>query len=173
MRIQRLNGRDVLQGFDCGVKDLNDWLDMHARENERRNLSRTFVLIVDAEQVIGYYSLTMGGVQAADLPKKLGRGLPGFDIGMVLLARLALARALHGQGLGRNLMVDAILRAATAGNNAAARFIAVDPIDESARGFYRAFGFQDIAGDERGRMYLRIDEALIALGVGIRTSDDD
>ena len=62
-------------------------------------------------------------------------------------------------------MIDAIVRAATAGKSAAARFIAVDPIDESARKFYVKFGFQEIVGDERGRMYLRIDEALLALGL--------
>ena len=41
----------------------------------------------------------------------------------------------------------------------AARFIAVDPTDDSARRFYDRFGFADIAGDGHGRMYLRIDEA--------------
>jgi GNAT superfamily N-acetyltransferase len=155
------------------VKELNDWLVNHAEENQRRNLSRTFVLIDDAEEVVGYYSLTMGGVRVTDLPKRLGRGLPDFDIGMVLLARLALASRLHGQGFGRDLMVDAILHAATAGENAAARFIAVDPIDESARSFYVAFGFRDIVGDDRSRMYLRIDDALAALQGGLDTGDEN
>lgn len=171
MRIERLSGHHLLEKFDCSVKELNDWLVNHAEENQRRNLSRTFVLIDDAEDVVGYYSLTMGGVRVADLPKRLGRGLPDFDIGMVLLARLALTGRLHGQGLGRDLMVDAILHAATAGENAAARFIAVDPIDESARSFYVAFGFRDIEGDDRNRMYLRIDVALAALREGLDTGD--
>lgn len=60
-------------------------------------------------------------------------------------------------------MVDAILHASIAGDNAAARFISVDPIDQSARGFYSTFGFQDIGGDELGRMYLRIIDAVAAL----------
>jgi len=173
VRIERLNGNHILERFDCGVKELNDWLVNHAVENQRRNLSRTFVLIDDADEVVGYYSLTMGGVRIADLPKRLGRGLPDFDIGMVLLARLALVERLHGQGLGRDLMVDAILHAATAGENAAARIIAVDPIDETARGFYTAFGFRNIEGDDRSRMYLRIDVALAALREGLNTGDEN
>jgi len=172
VRIERLNGHHILEKFDCGVKELNDWLVNHAVENQRRNLSRTFVLIDGADEVVGYYSLTMGGVRVADFPKRLGRGLPDFDIGMVLLARLALVGRLHGQGLGRDLMVDAILHAATAGENAAARFIAVDPIDVSARNFYTAFGFRDIEGDERSRMYLRIDVALAALREGLGTGEE-
>jgi GNAT superfamily N-acetyltransferase len=165
VRIERLTPNHNVSGFECGVKELNDWLSIHSQENQRRNISRTFVVVEDADEVVGYYSLSMGGVQAIDLPPKLRGGLPRYDIGMVLLGRLALARPLHGRGLGRDLMIDAIVRAATAGKSAAARFIAVDPIDESARKFYVKFGFQEIVGDERGRMYLRIDEALLALGL--------
>jgi len=33
----------------------------------------------------------------------------------------------------------------------------------AARAFYTAFGFRPVDGDPRGRMYLRIDEALTAL----------
>ena len=163
MRIERIRPQHVLKDFDCGVKELNEWLFKHAIENEKRDLSRTFVLLNDSDEVIGFYSLTMGGVSVERLPKKLARGLPKFDIGMVLLGRLAISSRVQRQGLGRDLMVDAILHASIAGDNAAARFISVDPIDESARGFYAAFGFQNIEGDELGRMYLRIIDAVAAL----------
>jgi GNAT superfamily N-acetyltransferase len=162
VRVELLTAAHVIDGFDCGVKSLNDWLINHALLNQNRNLSRTFLLVDDSDVVIGFYSLTMGGVSAENLPRRLGRGLPKYDIGMVLLGRLALRTSIQGQGLGRDLMVDAIMRAATAGESAAARFVAVDPIDESARNFYRAFGFLEVPGDERGRMFLRIDEALDA-----------
>jgi hypothetical protein len=59
-----------------------------------------------------------------------------------------------------------VLRAAVAGEHAAARFIAVDPIDEDARSFYAAFGYKAVEGDDGGRMYLRIDEALPVLDEG-------
>lgn len=171
MRVEKLGQQHAVDNFDCGVKALDSWLSNHALENQRRNLSRTFVLINDADEVVGYYSLTMGGVSSTDLPNRLGRGLPNYDIGMVLLGRLALASRVQGQGLGRDLMVDAILHAAAAGENAAAMFIAVDPIDQSARGFYKAFGFRDIQGDEQSRMYLRIDEALAALNDGLGANE--
>lgn len=163
MRIERLNQGHVLSGFDCGIKSLNDWLVYHAHENERRDISRTFLLIDDSDEVIGYYSLSMGGVNAANLPKKLGRSLPNYDIGMVLLGRLAVATRSQGQKLGRDLFIDAIFHASAAGEHAAARFIGADPIDESARSFYAKFGFRDVGGDELGRMFLRIDDALQAL----------
>jgi ribosomal protein S18 acetylase RimI-like enzyme len=163
MQIEHVNSGHDLSRFSCGVKSLDDWLRSHAVENERRRLSRTFVLVDDAGLVVGYYSLTMGGVAKADLPARLGRGLPGYQIGMVLLARLAIDSGRQGEGLGRDLLVDAILHAGAAGQHAAARFLGVDPIDDAARRFYSRFEFQGVEGDERGRMYLRIDDALDAI----------
>jgi predicted N-acetyltransferase YhbS len=163
LRVERLALRHDLGGFACGVDALDSGLRAYALENQVRNLSRTFVLVDDGGQVIGYYSLTMGGVRRQELPPRYGRGLPSYEIGMVLLARLAVAERHQGSGLGRDLLVEAIERAAAAGQHAAARFIAVDPIDEHARSFYGAFGFRRVDGDNADRMYLRIDEALAAI----------
>jgi GNAT superfamily N-acetyltransferase len=160
MRVERLGAEQNIGSFHSGVKALDDWLRLHALENQRRNLSRTFLLIGDGGDVAAYYALTMGGVAKSRLPASYGRGLPNVELGMVLLARLAVAAEQQGRGLGRDLLVDAIFQAALAGEHAAARFIAVDPIDDSARRFYSHFGFRDVPGDGDGRMYLRIDEAL-------------
>jgi GNAT superfamily N-acetyltransferase len=164
VRVERLGGHHEVGNFSCGVKDLDDWLSVHALDNQRRDLSRTFLLLDDADRVVGYYALTMGGVRREALPTRYGRGLPKFDIGMVLLARFAITVERQGRGLGRDLLIEAIERAADAGTHVAARFIAVDPIDEAARAFYAKFGFRLVEGDMEGRMYLRIDEALAALG---------
>lgn len=164
MYIERLGDHHHLDDFICGVKALDDWLKNHALENQRRDLSRTFVLVDEfSHEVVGYYSLTMGQVVRSELPRAYSRGLPDLPIGMVLLGRLAISEAAQGQGHGRDLLVDAILQAVRAGAHAAARFIAVDPIDEGARTFYRRFGFRDVRGDEEGRMYLRLKDAIAAL----------
>jgi GNAT superfamily N-acetyltransferase len=105
----------------------------------------------------------MGGVRKEALPKKLGRRLPPYDIGMVLPARLAIERELHGRGYGRDLMIAAVEEAAVAGQHAAARFIAVDPIDAQTRRFCAKYGFADLPDDPGGRMFMRIDEAIATL----------
>jgi GNAT superfamily N-acetyltransferase len=164
VRVERLEEHHQLGTFSCGVKALDDWLRDHALDNQQRNLSRTFVLLDDGDRVIGYYALTMGGVRREELPARYGRGLPRFEIGMVLLARFAIVDNHQAEGLGRDLLIEAIERAADAGTQVAARFIAVDPIDENARAFYDKFAFKQIQGDSGGRMYIRIDDALAALG---------
>ena len=163
MRVERLADHHEVTTFTCGVKALDDWLSNHALENQRRNISRTSVLVSDTEEVVGYYALTMGGVRRDELPEAYRSRLPRYELGMVLLARLAIASGWQGKGHGRDLLVDALIQAAKAAQYAAARFIAVDPIDDSAKSFYRAFGLREVEGDPGGRMYLRIDHALEAL----------
>lgn len=164
MYVERLGDHHRLDDFTSGVKSLDDWLKAHALENQRRDLSRTFVLVDEfSHEVTGYYSLTMGQVVPSELPRAYGRGLPDLPIGMVLLGRLAISETAQGEGHGRDLLVDAILQAVRAGEHAAARFITVDPIDDGARTFYPKFGFKDIRGDGEGRMYLRLKDAIAAL----------
>ncbi len=97
MHIEPLDPRHDLAQFECGAKELDDCLRIHAIEYKRRNLSRTVVLIDDADEVVGCYSLTMGGVRKSELPARYGRGLPGFEIAMVLLARMAIASRRQGE----------------------------------------------------------------------------
>ncbi len=163
MRIERLDQGHQIENFTCGEKVLDDWLRLHALANQVRNLSRTHLLVDDADVVVGYYSLAMGGIAPGDPPGRYGRGLPPIEIGMVLLGRLAVASAMQGVGLGRDLLIDAIRVAAAAGELVAARLIAVDPFNDRARSFYAAFGFRGIPDDPDGRMFIRIDEAIDAL----------
>jgi hypothetical protein len=91
MQVERLSSRHQLAAFTSGVKQLDEWLKAHALDNQNRDLSRTFVLVEDDGAVVGYDSLTMGGVRKHQPPPPYWRGLPDVDIGMVLLGRLAIA----------------------------------------------------------------------------------
>lgn len=71
---------------------------------------------------------------------RLGRGSPRV-IPAILLARFALDRNLHGQGFGKQLLIDALGRALNAINAAGGRLIVVDALHERAAMFYSHFGF--------------------------------
>jgi hypothetical protein len=161
--VEPLSDQHLVADFSCGKKPLDDWLAHYALENGRRRLSNTYVLSEDGRSVIGYYSITMGGTTQAELPRKLGRGLPTrIDIGCALLARLAVAIEWAHRGLGTSLLVHAVQRIVFAAETIAARFVAVDPLDEEARQWYAERGFTAIDGDEGGRMFLRLDDAIRA-----------
>jgi len=90
------------------------------------------------------------------------RGLPGYPVGMVLIARLAVDRPEQGAGLGTRLLADALRMAVLAGETVAARLIAVDAIDEPAARFYRQHGFTETL-DQPLRLYRRMKDVRASL----------
>jgi GNAT superfamily N-acetyltransferase len=84
-------------------------------------------------------------IERDTLTKKQGRGSPD-RISCYLLARLALDRALHRQGLGSQLLASALTRAAIAAPDVGGRYVIVDAIDDAAVSFYVHHGFAPIAG---------------------------
>lgn len=121
------------------------------------------MLIDDKDQVVGFYSLAMGGIEKGAAPTRLVRGLPRHPVPMVLLARLAIDESAQGAGLGTSLLFEALHRAALAAEHAAARLIAVDPIDEDGRRFYVRWGFAPVEGDAGGRLFVRTRDSLASL----------
>jgi predicted N-acetyltransferase YhbS len=161
MRLERLEAHHVLTGFSSGNDELDTWLRRHALAAQRMDSARTFVLTRD-DQVIGYFSLTMGSVSRTDAPAKLVRGLPNYPLGMVLLARLAIGQAHQRAGLGALLLAEALRKAVIAGEAAAARLVVVDAIDEPAARFYERYGFIR-APEHPLRLYRRMKDVRASL----------
>jgi GNAT superfamily N-acetyltransferase len=60
---------------------------------------------------------------------------------VIVLGRLAVDKAFHGQGLGTGLLRDAVLRAIQAAEIAGVRAILVHAISAEAKRFYENHGF--------------------------------
>lgn len=160
-RLERLEAYHDFAQFRSGNDALDSWLRQHAVAAQKMDSARTFVLVAD-EGIVGYFSLTMGSVLRADAPAALVRGLPGYPVGMVLLARLAIDSSRHGQGLGGLLLTEALRKAVAAGEAAAARLVVVDAIDEAAERFYTHHGFLAIP-EHPGRLYRRMKDIRASL----------
>jgi GNAT superfamily N-acetyltransferase len=91
--------------------------------------------------VVGYYTLVFGQVEYSDAPERLTKGLARHAVPIMLLARLAIATAWQGKGLGSGLLKDAMLRTLQAADIAGIRAFAVHAKDDGARSFYEHFGF--------------------------------
>ena len=137
---ERITPKHDLGGFRCGRPDLDHWLVQAAVDADRAGTARTFVRS-DAGRVIAYLSLCPHEVRRESLPGSLAKGGPNA-IPAILLARLALDQRLHGEGLGEQLLVDALERATAAVTAAGGRVIVVDAIDDRAARFYERYGFQ-------------------------------
>lgn len=131
------------KSFDCGERSLNQYLYRYANQDIRRRINRVFAASPpDAPwQVIGYYSLSAGSLDATDLPEEFRRRLPGYPVPVVLLGRLAVAESHQGKGLGSILLADALQRIAQASQVMAVYAAIVDALNDRAAEFYRQFGF--------------------------------
>lgn len=92
--------------------------------------------------MVGYYALAAGSVEPAQAPERVKKGLARHPIPVILLARLAVDRREHGNGLGKALLKDALIRAAGAATAIGARAVLVHAKDEEARTFYEHFDFE-------------------------------
>jgi GNAT superfamily N-acetyltransferase len=165
LRLERLGAGHDLSGFASGAEELDSWLHRHALAAQQTDTARTFLLIRVGEagdRVAGYFSLTMGSVLRADAPATLVRGLPGHPVGMVPLARLAIDRSEQGRGLGALLLAEALRKAVTAGEAAAARLVVVDALDDQAAKFYAHHGFISAPGHPL-RLYRRMKDIRASL----------
>lgn len=151
-----------LSSFRSSRDALDLWLRNHALRADRAGVSRTTVWTAPGDPVVvAFHAITPTQFMRADLPSRaLSAGhnvVPGYLIG-----RLALDQTLHGEGLGSQLLLDALERIVSAAAEAGGRLIAVDALDDRARRCYRHHDFQPIEGSNR--LVMKISTARAALG---------
>ena len=146
--------------FDCGNENLDRYIREQATQNLRRGISRPFVAVPleEPKRIAGFFTLSATLVVASELPPEMAKRLPRHPIPAALLGRLAVDRTFARRGLGGILLSDAIKKAITAAETVAMTVVIVDPIDDTARTFYAAFGFRDLQGPQL-RMFLVLPRA--------------
>jgi GNAT superfamily N-acetyltransferase len=147
-RSRRLAPEHQTADFDCGNEALDRWLREQALRAEEAAIAATTVWTPPAEdRVVGYFSVAPTQLRRSELPRGSTGGystVPGY-----LLGRLALHRELQGQGLGTQLLLDALEVIVAAAEHGAGRIIVVDAIDEHAAAFYELHGFVRVHGAMR------------------------
>jgi predicted N-acetyltransferase YhbS len=138
--IEKLSRSHAVDGFDCGQKSLNRFLERFAFPNQQANASQTYVALTDKE-VVGFYTLTVGEVAYDDAPERLIKGLAKHPVPIMLLARLAVSTIWQGKGIGSGLLKDAMQRTLQAADIAGIRAFIVHAKDEKAQKFYAHFDF--------------------------------
>lgn len=135
-----LAGRHNLAEFRCAESELNRWLIQRASVNQAEGATRTFVICAGHDRVIAYYSLCAGAILRELAPSTVRRNMPE-PIPVAILARLAVDSQWSGQGIGRELLRDAILRAIRLSCEMGIRALLCHAINERAKQFYLRHGF--------------------------------
>lgn len=151
---RRLLPGDILDGFDCGVVLIDEWLASHARMAERQGTAVAYITMDSTGALAGFYSLSAHCLERSSIAGGwLRRNVPE-QVPAILLGMLGVDRRFQGMGLGRMLLHDAVVRSLSSSREIGARALVVDPVDGAAARFYGTAGFQPIP--ESGRMFLKL-----------------
>ena len=159
--IRRLEEQDAVASFDCGDEPLNNYIRRHAWTNQQKSsIGVTYVAIEEAapRAVIGYFTLASASASRDVFPGKLVRGLPPYDVPLILLARLAVDTRFAGRGLGHALISEAFKISLRIAAHLGCRGIITDAYRDRI-GWYARYGFTPLGGSEQKgpqRMFLDI-----------------
>jgi ribosomal protein S18 acetylase RimI-like enzyme len=130
--------------FSCGNEQLDRYLRSTATQDKKRNIAIPYVIYdKDRQKIIGYYTLSMSGINLEELPQDLAKKLPKYPIvGVNLIGRLAVSNDYRGYGWGKLLIMDALHRSLGISKATAAFAVVVEAIDDEAVRFYQRFDFQ-------------------------------
>jgi GNAT superfamily N-acetyltransferase len=134
--------------FSCGNATLDRYIREQARREQERRVARVYILRhIPTDRIAGYHTLSASAVETQALPDEIARRLPRYDVQpVILLVRLARDVSFQGQGIGEQLLRDALERSLDAPRRIGAIAVIVDAIDERAAGFYEAYGFVRLPG---------------------------
>jgi len=159
--IRRLEEADQVEPFDCGDEPLNNYLRRHAWANQQKSsIGVTYVAIDEGapRTVLGYFTLATASVPRGAFPQKYVRGLPPYELPLILLARLAVDRRFSGKGLGHALISEAFKIALRVADDVGCRAIIAD-VYRDRIDWYARYGFIALEGGTPSgpqRMFLDI-----------------
>lgn len=142
--------------FDCGRDSLNVWFRRHAWINHVSGSLRVNVICDEASgAIVGYVTLSADQIERAFLPKSQQRNRPD-PVPVTLLGQLAIHKGYQGQGHAASLLLFALRTSLRAAQSIGSAGVITHPLDDSVRGFYAKWGFQDLPFDPRRAMIVRM-----------------
>jgi GNAT superfamily N-acetyltransferase len=149
-----------VEAFASGAPTLDAWIRRRARANQASGASRTYVLC-RGDRVVGLSALATGSVSHDLSPRKLRQNIPD-PVPVIVLGRLAVDASEQGNGLGRALLRDAVLRVAAAAREVGVAML-VHALNDRAKAFYVAAGFDPSPADPMV-LILRIKDITALIG---------
>jgi len=136
--LTRLHDRKYL---DCGVTELNQFLQNQARQKNDKHIAKTYVVHSESELslILGYYTIT--GYSVIIPPAHRNYKNYPHPLKAVKLARLAVDKSQQGQRLGERLLINAIFRTVLVAEQISAIGLFVDPMNSQIIPFYEQYGF--------------------------------
>lgn len=148
LKLEALERAHDVANFDCGNAHLNNWVKTTARQHQKNNTSKTFVLVRDDKPVtiLGFMTLAIREITPKDdLPPAMAKKLP-TNVAGYTLARLAVSLDAQKRGYGEYLLFEAMERVVQASELVGGVAMFVDAKDGVAE-FYTKYGFIPLPDD--------------------------
>lgn len=140
LTVAKLDSTHDRRSFDCGNESLNEWIIKYALQNQDTT-AVIHVAQTPSGRVVGYYALAAGSVSRAEAIGRVAKDAPD-PVPAIRLGRFAVHVDYQGQGLGRELLHEALLGCLSVSEEVGAKCVLVDAADARARNFYERYGFQ-------------------------------
>jgi len=134
--------------FHSGVASVDDWFRFFAGQNERKDVTRSFVALGNsasgdsAETLLGFYCLTVITVAAPSRDSGLAVGGNRYPVPAALIGQLGVDRRAQGEGVGSFLLKDALSRITRTSHNIGFALVVVETVSPEVTTFYQRAGFQ-------------------------------
>ena len=153
MIIRRIAKADGGGGFSCGEPTLDSFLAKHAYRNDQAGIGRAYVILdaPDATEILGFYTLSAGIATPELLKPVLGSGLPKYPLPVSYIGMFAVTTSRQGQGIGSELMLDALMRSAAAAHEVGSTGVFLHSRDEKSTAFCTTLGFVSLGTEVKNR----------------------
>jgi len=142
--VEVLGQNHQLDGFRCSSFEQTSWLIQYARQSNSGGMTRVFVVNDQGlGRVVGYYALAAAAMATVDVPGRLTVGAGGYQMPLVLLARLGRDQERSGSGLGARLLVDAFQRVDRLSRELGFKALLIDVETEQAKAWYMSLAAFD------------------------------
>ena len=149
MEIRALREADERSAFRSGDPDLDRFLQKFAGQNQFKHHIGVTYVASEADQILGYATVSAGHVEIDELPGAARKRLPLYPLPVLRLARLAVDVSAVGQGLGTALLKFVLRLALRMADDYGCVGIVVDAKPGAVR-FYVQYGFIAVEALEGG-----------------------
>lgn len=138
-------------GFSCGITSVDNYFRRTANKQARADNIRVFVM-AEGARVIGFYALNAHAVRFTDLPPRYARSRPAHgSIPAAFLSMIGVDQEYQGEGVGTDLLVDALVRIVAAADQLGIAVVVLDVLDcgdpvrvKRRKTLYESFGFSPL-----------------------------
>jgi GNAT superfamily N-acetyltransferase len=161
LKLETFNPSKTYKGiktFDCNNEMINRFVQKNLKKRVKKHFSQAYVLL-DNERFVGFYTLDTFSIAKDNFEfENRPSGLPPI-VPVVKLSMLGVDKSLQGQGIGKRLLKDVLLKVYQISQLAGCAGLYL-LAEKDAIEFYESLGFVAIKEDNPLPMFLNIDVIL-------------